>query len=67
MTSICDLWMDLKDWWKRQTRTSKILCIGVAGFLILAGISELVKYLAYHSRKLTRIWDKLFTENLRFF
>ena len=43
MTSICDLWMDLKDSWKRQTRTSKILSIGVAGILDLARISELVK------------------------
>ena len=43
MKQVHELALDIKDWWQRQTKTSKVLCIGVAGFLILVGVAELVK------------------------
>ena len=43
MKQVYELAADIKAWWQRQTKTSKVLCIGVAGFLILVGVAELVK------------------------
>lgn len=43
MKQVHELALDIKDWWQRQTKTSKVLCVGVAGFIILAGVAELVK------------------------
>ena len=43
MKQVHELALDIKDWWQRKTKTSKVLCIGVAGFLILVGVAELVK------------------------
>tara|TARA_B100000989_G_scaffold97629_2_gene71130 strand:+ start:700 stop:831 length:132 start_codon:yes stop_codon:yes gene_type:complete len=43
MKQVHELALDIKEWWQRQTKTSKVLCVGVAGFIILSSVSELVK------------------------